>query len=265
MFRAIFFRTWVLYVMAGLALALTWDSRKIAIRHLNGLQEFGESTVATLNGTVKPDKRRIRIALMYYRQVTDLFPGMARGEEMQGFCYGLLGNDRKAIEMFSRALKKKPEYFWVSFARGAAWYRWGDYRKARQDFEQVAARENEELVRAAIISSLGKMPPEERQKYFIQAGMFGQKMKFLGYQMSLRCALRLKDSGLAVDIARRALEDPGCPRKEYFLVLRVLLEQSSLEAAVRDPRLEGLFSEDIPVVIHPWAASISPGKEGMFN
>ncbi len=190
--KSLLSRTYVLYILIAVLLFLFFSLKQAKTQRVYELLQYHASwmqyfTGEEVSGDVKIDKPKVRAGLRYYRLIGDVFPDRVRAFEMQGLCYVLLGDDRRAIQSFTELLKQRPHFFWVEFEKGMALYRLGQWDEALKIFQGIASHSDTELVKAAILPSLRYLPPEQQNAMMVPLVQFVYKIKEYDRRMIALC------------------------------------------------------------------------------
>ena len=114
-----------------------WDAKRqadiITLNHQ--LPEFAPWAKFILSD--KKDRDIVPYFMSYYKQVNRVFPQLADGYAMLGFCAFYVNKPAEALEYYQKAAQLNPRYFYFYYNMGLIYLQQARYEEAQQMFEQA--------------------------------------------------------------------------------------------------------------------------------
>lgn len=239
-------------VCAGIIIWLTGDFRKAYIRRADVTAAWSENFIAGLQSGSDISPRTLKLAALYYKNLSSALPALPGPYEAIAYCYAKLGMNQAAERYLEQGRQACPDCFWLSYNSAVLALRNKDKRIAEEHLSRALTVSGERLLQSVIRAPLSRLPQEQRQSLYQQAVLFARQVR--GETMKTLVYLRLdrNDPAGARTLAEQAMADPMIDNKTFFL--KVLIDQSP--ASEPDKKLD--------IVIHPWARTIPIGKEHHF-
>ena len=139
-------RCFTAYIVVTLIVLLSVDHRKVILKTLDYLQDMPLYLVEYAQGKTAFDAPKMRFALRYYQNLNKLFPQSAGAYSTIGFCYYHLGEYKKSIIYYKKAISLRGDLFGLYHNLGFVYWRIGRWRDAIQSFKKAAEAPPEKTV-----------------------------------------------------------------------------------------------------------------------
>jgi len=97
---------------------------------LNRLRPNFDYLVSAMTEEKDIDRKRIEKYLFYFKSILDVVGPRADVYGLLGYCYGLLGENQKAIEFYQKAEALNPRFFWFHYNLATLYFRENRYKEA---------------------------------------------------------------------------------------------------------------------------------------
>jgi len=115
--------------------------RKSSIKSLNDYIPSFDYLVSFMNNPSKKfDEDKITGYggyFLYYKKVAEFMPSNANIQGMLGFCYYHLGEYKKSLSYYKKAIDLNPYYFWFKYNAGIISLKTENYEEARKFLQQA--------------------------------------------------------------------------------------------------------------------------------
>ncbi len=293
----------VIYFAAGLIIFVIVDSRKATMERLNLIGHWGDYPASLDKGEVSFNEQSLRMAIRYYKLVSDIIPQNGEPYSMIGYCYFKLGDNLRAIKYYKKAKIRENTHFWYDYNLGMLYLRNMNNTLAFQSFQNTIEHDFYSSEKASILAPLRMVSPQQREFLVYQAVNFTEKIREYSFKMLIKMNLARQQYAEVMTMAMYAMKDPGVSDKNSFLLYSCAaaygakkLEDSKnfCQLAVEHnpegkwekafyllvfnghldfyPVLWNQFlhdsqvfpQEERGVVLHPWSFYVQPGKEIYF-
>ncbi len=149
------------------------------------------------------DQKRLKEYVYFYSQMTEYFPGQADSYQLLGFCYYYLGDQKRAVSFYKKAIGLNPNFFWSYYNLSIIYFENRRYQEAARLLEKATA-----LSPQATLDAVRLSPIVYRMilKNISNADIILQKSLHEGYLQSKQLL------GLCRDYLKN-LSPQGTPRK----------------------------------------------------
>lgn len=121
--------------------------------------------------------------LNYYNKVSDYVPSQSEALGLSGFCYYYLGDKKRSLVNYSKAVELNPDFLWFYYNIGVIYFTQNQYQQAADTFYKAARTKPEENMKFILSSQRLYMPIV--QKRFSDLKQLERQMQE-GYLKSLR-------------------------------------------------------------------------------
>lgn len=105
------------------------------------IENFMPSSFRYLTSIVKENaterSAELKEYIKFYEKVNQFFPNQVDTLSMLGFCYSKLGDTRRAVFYYNKAIQLDPQYFWPYYNLGLIYFKNRLFKEARAMFQQA--------------------------------------------------------------------------------------------------------------------------------
>ncbi|MFA5060551.1 MAG: tetratricopeptide repeat protein [Candidatus Omnitrophota bacterium] len=144
--------SWALYLAAFLLLSAILDQGKIQARLLNYFKVPMDYLLDLSAAKVLPNEFQLREQIRYYERLAQYALHQPEPPYLLGFCYYYLGDHKKSIEFYKKAVEKAPQSFWTYYNLGVVYFKSGQFEKALSSWRKAKAVDLRETLRFVFAS-----------------------------------------------------------------------------------------------------------------
>jgi tetratricopeptide (TPR) repeat protein len=155
------------------------------IKALNELRPDALNDLLIVEGKQRPDDRRFKAYLRYFRSVAALVPERADAVAMQGFCHFHLGDRERAAAAYEQAVLMAPSFSGFRYNLAVIYFKAGQYSKVMEQLQLAMASDPQESLLYVLSSKIYGLLMLAR----INAGTSMQDQVVESYQKIQRLAI----------------------------------------------------------------------------